>query len=61
MKNYPKMLKLVLVTPLSESIMKEKCICEGCNAEIILKHFEECERCKSKAYHKQLLLDQEGK
>lgn len=36
---------------LNETIMKEDCICESCNNKRILKHFEKCDRCFSKAYH----------
>ena len=35
----------------NEKIMKEKCLCEGCNNKKILKHFEECPKCFSVAYH----------
>ena len=35
----------------NEKVMKEKCLCEGCDSKKILKHFEECEKCFSKAYH----------
>jgi len=31
--------------------MKEKCLCEGCNNEKILEHFERCPKCFSEAWH----------
>lgn len=35
----------------NEKVMKEKCLCEGCNSKEILKHFEKCTVCRSVAYH----------
>ena len=35
----------------NELVMKEKCFCEGCDSKKILKHFEECPKCFSRAYH----------
>ena len=35
----------------SDKIMKEKCLCEDCKSEKILKHFEKCLHCSSEAFH----------
>lgn len=40
-----------MTTKTNEVVMKEKCLCEGCDSKTVLEHFEKCEKCGSEAYH----------
>lgn len=31
--------------------MNDKCLCENCGSQKIIKHFEVCESCGSEGYH----------